>query len=159
SGLVEVLKMRLAANTGGHDTVELLKKIARTSEEGARDVDTATEHYQKILELEPENRDALDALGRIYESTEQWAELIDITRRLIKVTTDRNTKALLYFKCGSVMEAKFGREQDAIRYYDAAIKTSPSCLPAVHGLRDLYRRREEWPRVIETLELEVKLWT
>ena len=57
------------------------------------------------------------------------------------------------------MEAKFGREQDAIRYYDAAIKTSPTCLPAVHGLRDLYRRREEWPRVIETLELEVKLWS
>ena len=57
------------------------------------------------------------------------------------------------------MEAKFGREHDAIRYYDAAIKTSPNCLPAVHGLRDLYRRREEWPRVIETLELEVKLWT
>ena len=101
----------------------------------------------------------LDALGRIYESTEQWAELIDVTRRLIKVTNDRNTKSLLYFKCGSVMEAKFGREHDAIRYYDAAIKTSPNCLPAVHGLRDLYRRREEWPRVIETLELEVKLWT
>ena len=57
------------------------------------------------------------------------------------------------------MEAKFGREHDAIRYYDAAIKTSPNCMPAVHGLRDLYRRREEWPRVIETLELEVKLWS
>ena len=107
---------------------------------------------------QPENRDALDALGRIYESTEQWAEFIDVTRRQIKVTNDRNTKALLYFKCGSVMEAKFGREHDAIRYYDAAIKTSTACLPAVHGLRDLYRRREEWPRVIETLELEVKLW-
>ena len=136
----------------------ILKRIARASEDGARDVETATEHYQKILELQPENRDALEALGRIYESTEQWAELIDVTRRQIKVTTDRNTKALLYFRCGSVMEAKFGREQDAIRYYDAAIKTSPTCLPAVHGLRDLYRRREEWPRVIETLELEVKLW-
>ena len=32
-------------------------------------------------------------------------------------------------------------------------------MPAVHGLRDLYRRREDWPRVIQTLELEVKLWT
>src|SRR5258705_125361 len=102
---------------------------------------------------------APEALGRIYESTEQWAEFIDVTRRLTKVTTDRNMKALLYFKCGSVMEAKFGREHDAIRYYDAAIKTSSTCMPAVHGLRDLYRRREEWPRVIETLELEVKLWT
>src|SRR5678815_5427558 len=56
------------------------------------------------------------------------------------------------------MEAKFGREEDAIRYYDAAIKTSAACMPAIHGLRDLYRRREDWPRVIQTLELEVKLW-
>ena len=159
SGLIDVLKMRLASSRQGDESIELLKRIARVSEEGARDVDTATEHYQKILELQPENRDALDALSRIYESTEQWADLIDVTRKLIKVTTDRNTKALLYFKCGSVMEAKFGREHDAIRYYDAAIKTTPNCMPAVHGLRDLYRRREEWPRVIETLELEVKLWS
>ncbi|MGH2897273.1 MAG: hypothetical protein ACRDMZ_01255, partial [Solirubrobacteraceae bacterium] len=158
SGLIEVLKVRLQNVEGQAAAVELLKRIARVSEEGARDVETATEHYHKILELQPENRDALDALGRIFESTEQWAEFIDITRRQIKVTTDRNTKALLYFRCGSVMEAKFGREQDAGRYYEAAIKTSSSCLPAVHGLRDLYRRRQEWPQVIETLELEVKLW-
>ena len=158
SGLIEVLKLRLQ-HARPEDTVAILKRIATASEDGARDVDGATEHYQKILELQPENRDALEALGRIYESTEQWAEFIDVTRRQIKVTNDRNTKALLYFKCGSVMEAKFGREPDAIRYYDAAIKTSQNCLPAVHGLRDLYRRREEWARVIETLELEVKLWT
>ena len=158
SGLVDILKVRLQNTPGTSESVEILRKIARVSEEGARDVDTATEHYLKILELQPDNRDALEALGRIYESTEQWAEFIDVTRRQIKVTSDRNTKSLLYFRCGSVMEAKFGREADAIRYYDAAIKTSASCLPAVHGLRDLYRRREEWPLVIETLELEVKLW-
>src|SRR5262249_53936661 len=119
--LIDVLKLRLATAAPGDDTIELLKRIARASEEAARDVETATEHYQKILELQPENRDALDGLSRIYESTEQWADLIEVTRNLIKVTNDRNTKALLYFKCGSVMEAKFGREQDAIRYYDAAI--------------------------------------
>jgi tetratricopeptide (TPR) repeat protein len=158
SGLVDVLKMRLVNAGTVDEQVELLKKIARVSEEGARDVVTATEHYQKILELRETDKDALDALGRIYESTEQWADFVDVTRKQIKVTTDRNIKGLLYFRCGSVMEAKFGREVDAIRYYDAAIRTSPSCLPAVHGLRDLYRRREEWPRVIETLELEVKLW-
>ncbi len=158
SGLIEILKVRLAHAEGQGASVELLKRIARVSEDGARDVVTATEHYQKILELQPENRDALEALGRIYESTEQWAEFIDITRKQIKVTSDRNTKALLYFRCGSVMEAKFSREHDAIRYYEAAIKTSAGCLPAVHGLRDLHRRREDWPLVIETLELEVKLW-
>ncbi len=153
-----MLKVRLQHSGDQDASLELHKKIARASEEGARDVVTATEHYQKILELQPDNKEALEALGRIYESTEQWAELIDITRRQIKVTTDRNTRALMYFRCGSVMEAKFSREHDAIRYYEAAIKTSQACLPAVHGLRDLYRRREDWPRVLETLELEAKLW-
>ena len=89
----------------------------------------------------------------------RWAELVEVTRRQIRIVNDRAQKAILYFKCGSVMESKFGKEDDAIRYYDAAIKTSPSCLPAVHGLRDLYLRKEDWPRVIQTLELEAKLWT
>ncbi len=156
--LVEVLRKRLATAPAGDAATAILRRIAQISEEGLRDEGKATEHYQRILEIAPANKEALEALGRIYESTEQWAEFVEITRRQIRVTTDRNLKALLYFKCGSVMEAKFGKEEDAIRYYDAAIKTSPSCLPAVHGLRDLYRRREDWPRVIQTLELEVKLW-
>ncbi len=156
--LVEVLRHRLATAPAGDAATTLLKRIAQISEDGLRDEGRAVEHYRRILEIAPANKEALEALGRIYESTEQWAEFVDVTRRQIRVTTDRNLKALLYFKCGSVMEAKFGKEEDAIRYYDAAIKTSPSCLPAVHGLRDLYRRREDWPRVIQTLELEVKLW-
>ncbi|MGE3542313.1 MAG: tetratricopeptide repeat protein, partial [Kofleriaceae bacterium] len=158
SAVVELLKLRLKTASSVEQSVALHRRIAQAAEEEARDVDNATEHYQKIIELEPDNREALDALARIYEATEQWAEFVDITRKQIKVTTDRGVKALLYFRCGSVMEAKFSREQDAIRYYDAAIKTSPTCLPAVHGLRDLYIRREEWPRVIETLEIEAKLW-
>jgi tetratricopeptide (TPR) repeat protein len=157
--LIDVLRMRVEITPAGVGQLGLIRRIAQISEDKLRDVDVATEHYTRILEQDPTHREALEALGRIYESTEQWAEFVDVTRRQIRVTTDRNFKALLYFKCGSVMEAKFGREEDAIRYYDAAIKTTPSCMPAVHGLRDLYRRREDWPRVIQTLELEVKLWT
>ena len=113
SGLIDVLKVRLQ-HAPANETVELLKRIARASEEGARDVDTATEHYLKILELQPDNRDALEALGRIYESTEQWAEFIDVTRRQIKVTTDRNTKALLVLQVrlgdGGQVRPRAGRD-------------------------------------------------
>jgi len=158
TGLVNVLKMKLEHARTTEEQLQVHLQIARASEDGARDVVTATEHYNKILELAPEHRDALDALSRIYESTEKWSEYVEITRKLIKVTTDRSIKALLYFRCGSVMEAKFSREQEAIRYYNSAINTSAACLPAVHGLRDLYLRRQEWHSVIETLELEVKLW-
>ena len=157
--LVKILKRRLSKGSTDRDKkVALHRRIARISEEMLRNEEQAVAHYLHMLVLAPSNKRALESLGRIYESTEQWAEFVDVTRKQIRVTTDRNVKALLYFKCGSVMEAKFGKEQEAIRYYDAAIKTAPSCLPAVHGLRDLYRRRKDWPRVIQSLELEVKLW-
>lgn len=157
--LVTVLEAKYEKlEASGETDVTLLKKLAKLSEEGLRDETRAIRYYQRLVELSPQNRRALDALGRIYESTERWAEFVEVIRRLVKVTKDRNVKALLYFKCGSVTEAKFNNEKDAIRYYDAAIKTSPACLPAVHGLRDLYLRRKDWPRVIQTLELEVKLW-
>lgn len=159
SELILILESELARSeaTGAVD-VPLLKRIAKISEEGLHDGERAIRYYKKIVEHVPHSRRSLDALARIYETTERWMEFVDVTRRLVKVTKDRNVKALLYFKCGSVTEAKFGNADDAIRYYDAAIKTSPSCLPAVHGLRDLYLRQKEWSRVIQTLELEVKLW-
>lgn len=156
--LVRILTTRLALAPAGDAAVTLYARIATICEEGLRDENRAVDHYRKILEISPGHKEALDALARIYESTEKWVEFIDVTRRQIRVTNDRNVKALLYFKCGSVMESKFGKEEDAIRYYDAAIKTSPSCLPAVHGMRDLYLRKQDWARVIQSLELEVKLW-
>ncbi|MBL4634288.1 MAG: hypothetical protein JKY56_10460, partial [Kofleriaceae bacterium] len=157
--LIVILESELArVDASGAVDVALLKRIAKISEEGLHDGERAIMYYKKIVEHVPNSRRSLDALARIYETTERWMEFVDVTRRLVKVTKDRNVKALLYFKCGSVTEAKFGNVDDAIRYYDAAIKTSPSCLPAVHGLRDLYLRQKDWSRVIQTLELEVKLW-
>lgn len=156
--LVAVLQARLKQLDGPAEMVPLHMRIGTIYEEGLRNVEEAINNYKKVLELSSGHREALEALSRIYESTEKWAEFIDITRRQIRITQDRAAKALLYFKCGSVMEIKFAKSDDAIRYYDAAIKTSSNCLPAVHGLRDLYLRREEWQKVLNTLELEVKLW-
>jgi tetratricopeptide (TPR) repeat protein len=157
--LIAVLTTRLSLTAGGEEAIGLYQRIAQICEEGHRDAERAIEAFRKILDLQPTNKEAIESLARLCEGTEKWAELVEVTRRQIRIVTDRAQKALLYFKCGSVMESKFQKEDDAIRYYDAAIKTSPSCLPAVHGLRDLYLRRQEWPRVIQTLELESKLWT
>src|SRR5205814_673463 len=157
--MVGVLTTRLSLTSGGDEAIGLYLRIAHMCEEGLHDADRAIDAYRKILDIAPSHKEAIESLGRLYEGTEKWADLVEITRRQIRIVNDRAQKALLYFKCGSVMESKFAKEDDAIRYYDAAIKTSPSCLPAVHGLRDLYLRRQDWPRVTQTLELEAKLWT
>ncbi|HEX2573887.1 MAG TPA: tetratricopeptide repeat protein [Polyangia bacterium] len=156
--LVEVLRTRIVLTTSGDETIKLYLRIGQLYEEGLREPELAVEAYRKILDIAPSERNALDALARLYEATERWTELVEVTRRQIRIVTDGPQKGLLLFKCGSVTESKFGKDDEAIRYYGEALRASPACLPAVHGLRDLYMRREDWPRVIETLRREAKLW-
>lgn len=157
--LYALLSTRVALAIDEQAIISLNMRIAGLCEEGLRDHDRAIQAYRHVVEVQPTHREALDAMARLFEANERWAELIDVTRRQIRLVTDRAQKALLYFKCGSVTEAKFGKDDDAIRYYEAAVRTSAACLPALHSLRDIYIRREDWPRVTQTLELEAKLWT
>ena len=156
--LVEVLRTRIVLTTSGDETIKLYLRIGQLYEEGLREPELAIEAYRKILDIAASERNALDALARLYEATERWPELVEVTRRQIRIVTDGPQKGLLLFKCGSVTESKFGKDDEAIRYYSEALRASPACLPAVHGLRDLYMRREDWSRVIETLRREAKLW-
>ncbi len=157
--LVALLSTRVTLANEEQQIIALHMRIGLLCEEGLRDHDRAISAYRHVVEAQPTHREALDAMARLLEANERWAELIEVTRRQIRLVTDRQHKALLYFKCGSVTEAKFGKEDEAIRYYEAAVRTSAACLPALHSLRDIYVRREDYTRVTQTLELESKLWT
>ncbi len=154
-----LLSTRVALSVDEQQIIALNMRIGLLSEEGLRDHDRAISAYRHVVEQQPTHREALDAMARLFEANERWAELIDVTRKQIRLVTDRQQKALLYFKCGSVTEAKFGKEDDAVSYYQAAVRTAANCLPALHSLRDIYIRREDWVRVTQTLELESKIWT
>ena len=157
--LVALLSTRVTLASEEQQIIALHMRIGLLCEEGLRDHDRAISAYRHVVEAQPTHREALDAMARLLEANERWAELVEVTRRQIRLVTDRQHKALLYFKCGSVTEAKFGKEDEAIRYYEAAVRTSAACLPALHSLRDIYVRREDYARVTQTLELESKLWT
>jgi len=157
--LVALLSTRVTLANEEPQIIALHMRIGLLCEEGLRDHDRAISAYRQVVEAQPTHREALDAMARLLEANERWAELVEVTRRQIRLVTDRQHKALLYFKCGSVTEAKFGKEDEAIRYYEAAVRTSAACLPALHSLRDIYVRREDYARVTQTLELESKLWT
>src|SRR5262249_3433119 len=87
--LVGVLRTRLQLAADTAEATALHLRIASICEEGLRDAERAIEHLTRVLELDASHKDALDALARIYEATERWAEFVDNTRKQIKITQDR----------------------------------------------------------------------
>jgi len=156
--LADLLETRLALAVADEDTVSLNLRLANLCEKTLENPKRAATAYERVREIQEHNEESLKALSRIYEATGLWEQCVDVLKDLVIMEADPNERSLLYFKCGSIVESRFHQDDQAIAYYEAAINETAACLPAIHGLRDLYLRREEWNKALDTLELEVQLW-
>jgi tetratricopeptide (TPR) repeat protein len=152
--------MLLDRASKGADPVEQIGYILEAAAlcEKVGDVQKAVSLYRRINKLDATHRPTLGALARIYETLGNWEELLEVTQQELVLTPDPAKRALLRFKCGSVLETQYHDVEKAEEHYLAAVNTSNSCLPAIHSLRELYARKEQWDRVVTTLEMESKVW-
>ncbi|MCA9669182.1 MAG: hypothetical protein KC503_26480 [Myxococcales bacterium] len=156
--LATVLETRLDALGPLHETIGERLRLAQLWEGQLDDPERAARAYEAVRAVEEHHETALRELARIYEATDRWEECIGALRDLVIIEADRDERSLLYFRCGSIMEARFADDRAAIEYYEKSLEESAGCLPAVHGLRDLYIRQERWQDVLDTLSHERRLW-
>jgi tetratricopeptide (TPR) repeat protein len=156
--LVSLIEHRSALVAQDDVRLGLHLRAAEICERELEDPERAARAYESIRAIEAHHEQALKALARIYEATSRWDRCMEVLQDLVIMEADPDERSLLYFKCGSIMESRFSDDEQAIHYYQAALREAAGCLPAVHGLRDLYLRREDWNKALETLDLEFQLW-
>ncbi len=155
--LVDLLLEQANMITERGEKLDLVLRAAAISEK--TDIDLSIDLYNRALKVDAVNAEALESLARIYESLERWDELLQVTKSQIQLGGKPARVALLYFKMGSVIETQHHDDDEAFRYYTESLRQSKSCLPALHGLRDLHTRRSEWQKVAQTLEAEAAVWS
>ncbi len=167
--VAQLLNIKLLMMPQDAQRIGTLIQLAQIAEEYLSDISRAITCYTEVLLYHAHHREALDSLARIYETTENWDEYLRVIRLSIEAyakdiekekDVDKINSILssLYFKYGSVLETKYNKVDDAIEYYKKSIEYNASSLPALHGLRDIYLRRENWNGVLRTLDLEAKIW-
>src|SRR5690606_8932848 len=80
--LASVLEQRARAAEDDREKVEIYARLGSVYEERLGQIENAVRAYRAIFdELEPNNEDAIHALGRIYEQTENYGELERVYQR------------------------------------------------------------------------------
>jgi Flp pilus assembly protein TadD len=128
--------------------------------------DRARESYERAIKAEPEDAQALNNLGFSLYQNGNYRAAVDRLKRAAKLapTDDRilNNLGLALCRLGKFEEAykhfaraagaytgnlntarmleRFGREEDAIKYYEAARRIEPNSTLALKRLSDLYKR-------------------
>ena len=126
----------------------------------------ARDSYERAVKNEPEDAQTLNNLGFSLYQSGNYRAAVDRLKRAVKLapTDDRilNNLGLALCRLGKFDEAykhfaraagpvngnlntarmleRFGREEDAIKYYEAARLVDPNCTFALRRLADLYER-------------------
>lgn len=119
--------------------------------------DRAREAIDKVLEIDPNNADALITLDEFHARQGNWKELLDVLHRRLKVTKDPNDQASLYYRTGEVWEEHQGNKKEAVLCYEKVLELNPGHFLALRALERLYSQRERWEDLIRVMSREAEL--
>ncbi len=123
--LLKILRKRVSMGQGS-EKAELLFKVAYIEEERLEDTNAAVASYRAILAIEPENRRALRALGRIFEGLGDWEQLVSILEVEVGIAGDSDSEAALYYRLGELYQGPLDRPNDAREAFKRSMELAPS---------------------------------
>jgi len=157
---------RLEALAADHDDPTVIRdtlvRVAEIREEHLSDVEAATDLWRQILELDGFDRQAIDALERLYGSQEQWPQLVEILLRkseLPDVAGDLGQRKALLFRAASLYETEMEEAEEAIEVLQSVLLVDPAEADAIEHLERLFARAERWEDLVENYERKLSLAT
>ncbi|HVZ30776.1 MAG TPA: hypothetical protein VG963_00035, partial [Polyangiaceae bacterium] len=154
--LAEILKVEIGLEDPGDARTALLGRLGELAEKQLRDPQAAIEAFQRRLEELPEDPAALEALDRLYESTENYRELVGILERRRDGRVGPAERQSLMRRQAEVLANRLGEPSGAIevwRAYRTEFGDSDEALTALEGL---YRSQSQWEDLADTYEAHLE---
>jgi tetratricopeptide (TPR) repeat protein len=117
------------------------------------DVALAREHYQKVIDAQPDDRRALHALESIYREGGEHARLWEILSRKAELAgDDLDERVACLAEAAALSAGPLDRPDEAIAGWEQVLELEPQRHDAVVALEALYRKGERWHDLVDLHE-------
>ena len=116
------------------------------------DTSRAIETYQGVLDIDPDDLAAIQALDRLYGRAERWYDLLQVLERQVELSDTPAETVGLKYRIGQLWETELGDLVRAIEAYREALRIDPHHEPTLVALETLMRRDGEPVLAAEALE-------
>lgn len=154
--LLQVYERQIELAQDYRERVKTLFKCAAIWEDRYQNLPNADACIEAVLQLDPQNLQAIKALERLRKAQERWEELIGVIDRHIQLLTHPAEKAELCVELGDIFHQQLKLVDRAVAAYHQALEIDARCRPALHALGTLYERSGNWPFALDMLEKEAK---
>ncbi|MEM7609454.1 MAG: hypothetical protein AAF411_29255 [Myxococcota bacterium] len=120
--------------------------IERSSNQGE-----AINCFEKVLELAPEDIEAMTRLREMYEKRRDWERLIAIMEREAMLLDDVD-RPFRYVEMAQLATQRIRKPDVCIGLWEKVIEVDPTNPEATQALAQLYERAREWEKLAVVLE-------
>jgi len=152
---------------------EVLYVMGAMYEREVEDSRKAIDTYQRILEFDPDDFQAIQRLDMLYTEAAEWHDLLSILEREVELTDDPDEAVSYKFRIGELYVRHLEDVPRAIEYFRDILTVAPHHEPSiemleelVHGteetmmaaevLEPLYQELAEWRKLIAVVEVKLK---
>ena len=156
--LTEVLEKQVLATPDPEARIPIYKRLGRIWGEKLSRERNSLESWQKVLEIDPQDVDALRAIAANYKSAGAWEELSQALRRLIQVGQlggsgiERDELKELFSQLGELEGDTLMRTQDAIDAWREVLELDEADFRALAALERLFMQEARWEEAVDILE-------
>jgi tetratricopeptide (TPR) repeat protein len=156
AGLVKILAMQ-ARWASGAARKQVMFRIADLQETSLGDTEASVATLRSILEIDPQERKAIDALDRIFEAGAQHRQRVEIMRKRIDLAGDATARQELWRQVAGLLERDVGDVDEAIAACVSILDENPQDDQALETLARLYDQQGRHRQRLEILERRLAL--
>jgi tetratricopeptide (TPR) repeat protein len=148
-------QQRLATLTPDrHEKIELMRAAGRRWLDQFSNVQNATQAFESLLEVAPDDREARDRLRELYKKRRSWEALYKLYEGELKSTQGAEHQELLQ-EMARLAAERLGRGNDATRLYREILESDPGNSDALGALERQAERGKDWTTLADALERRV----
>src|SRR5262249_19214391 len=121
----------------GDEKKAIYYQMGATYESELNDRKAAIDTYQRVLELDPVDLQALGRLDVLYQQEKNWNELLSVLQQLEQLAPDPGEQISCQYRIAELYEKHFGDLQKAIELYRDLLQVLPDHEPTLVALEGI----------------------
>lgn len=154
--LLIVMDHHLKLLTDHKEQVALMVTIGDVWWKEMSRVDRAEAIFNQAIQLDPESRQAVAALGRLYERSGNWNLSLDMLKREARIAGASRDAVEIYVRIGAIEEGMLLDLAAAKEAYGKSLALDPGCLPALRAMKGIAEREGNRDVYLEMLTAEAR---
>ena len=140
------------ASIPGAERLDLQRRIAAIAGERLGESEESIRQLEAILEVEPDDAEAMAVLDRLYRAERRFADLRSLYQRRLQGVTDPAEEWVLLNEVAQVEEEQLGDLPAAAERHWKILESNPHDVDALRAVERLSQQLKQWDRLDAALE-------